>query len=31
MLLAQSNPSKELEIPETQVRAIFLITSAVFA
>lgn len=31
LALAQSNPAKELEIPETQVRAIFLITSAVFA
>lgn len=31
MVLAQSNPPTELDIPETQVRAIFLITSAVFA
>jgi SOS-response transcriptional repressor LexA len=31
MLLVQSNPAREIDIPETQVRAIFLITSAVFA
>jgi SOS-response transcriptional repressor LexA len=31
MVVAQSNPAKELDIPEVQVRAIYLITSAVFA